>query len=155
MKRVFLILAFLVLGAGSAFGQTKEETMDFLVNEFKSFERKEYRFTEINFSPAGDAFTVRRNSKKHKDYALTFQLKDVEIYKVTVNHASGVNQFRLMVRTRGRDAYIGRNSHRYAGALKVSPNMDNERKCLALERAFARLTMLTTGRKYLFYDQIK
>jgi hypothetical protein len=152
MNRAFIILALLILASGSAFGQTKEETMAFLVNEYRSFERRDYQFTEIKFPPAGDAFSVRRNSKKHRDYALTFQLKDVEIYKVTVNHANGVNQFRLMVRTRGRDVYIGKNSHRYAGALKISPSMDNERKCMALERAFARLTTLSTGRKYLFYD---
>lgn len=155
MKHLFLILACLILGSGSAFGQTKEETMDFLVNEFKSFERKDYQFTEIKFSPAGDAFTLRRNSKKRKDYALSFQLKDVEIYRVTVNHANGINKFRLMVRTRGRESTIGQNSRPYMGALKISPTMDNERKCLALERAFARLTTLTTGRKYLFYDPVK
>jgi hypothetical protein len=28
--------------------------------------------------------------------------------------------------------------------------MDNEGKCQALERAFTRLTVLTTGRKFLF-----
>lgn len=155
MKRVFIVLALLILGSGCAFAQTKEETMDFLVNEFKSFERRDYQFTEIRFSAAGDTLTLRRNTKKHKDYALTFQLKDVEIYKVTVNHANGVNQFRLMVRTRGRDVHIGKNSQRYVGAIKITPSMDNERKCLALERAFARLTMLTTGRKYLFYDPVK
>jgi hypothetical protein len=87
--------------------------------------------------------------------ALTFQLKDVEIYKVTVNHANGINQFRLMVRTRGKESSIGQNSRPIAGAVKISPTMDNERKCLALERAFARLTTLTTGRKYLFYDSFK
>lgn len=155
MKRLLIILALLLLGPVSAFAQTKEETMDFLINEFKSFERRDYHFTELKFSPAGDAFTLRRTSRKRKDYALTFQLKDVEIYKITINHANGINQFRLMVRTRGRDVYIGRNNLRYAGALKISPTMDNERKCLALERAFARLTMLTTSRKFLFYDTIK
>ncbi len=155
MKRLFLMLACLILGSGSAFGQTKEETMDFLVNEFKSFERKDYQYTEIKFSPAGDAFSLRRNSKHRNGYALTFQLKDVEIYKVTVNHANGINQFRLMVRTRGRESSIGQNSRPIAGAVKISPTMDNERKCLALERAFTRLTTLTTGRKFLFYDSVK
>jgi hypothetical protein len=155
MKRICIILAFLTLGPLSAFGQTKEETMDFIVSEFKSFERKDYHAIEANFSPAGDTFTLKRRDPKHKDFALSFQMKDVEVYKVTVNHPNGIDQYRLMVRPRGRDGCIMKNSVRITTTVKLGPTMDNENQCRALERAFARLTTLTTARKYLFYEPVK
>ena len=152
MKRSAIILPLLLLGPMAAPAQTREETIEFLKGEFKSFESKEYMYKDISFSPAGDAFTLRRSSQGKKDYVVTFQLKDVEVYKVTVNHANGIDKHALIVRNRGRDTHIMKDGYTFKGGLKITPNMENERKCLALERAFTRLTMLTTGRTFLFYD---
>jgi uncharacterized protein YkuJ len=155
MKRALALLALLWLCPWSAFAQTKDETINFIKSEYRSFEKQEYMYKEIYFSPAGDAFTLRRSAQKRKDYLITFQLGDVDIYMVTVNHPNAVNQYRLMVRTRGREGSIAKDGSRFVGELKISPSINNEKKCLALERAFTRLTTLTTGRKFLFYDPVK
>jgi uncharacterized protein YkuJ len=151
MKVLVFILAALLLGPLPARAQTREETIEFLTSEYRAFESRGYLFKEITFSPAGDSFTLRRSAQGEKGYVISFNLKDVEIYKVTLNHANGINKFQLMVRARGRDAVISKDGNPVKMPLKISPAMDNERKAQALERAFTRLTALTTGRKFLFY----
>jgi len=158
MKSSAIILALLLLGPVAAPAQTREETIEFITSEFKAFESKEYTYKDMTFSPSGDTFSIRRSSQGEKDFVLTFPLKDVEIYKVTLNHPNGINKFQLMVRNRGRDTSIQKDGHAFQssakGALKITPAMENEKKCLALERAFTRLTLLTTSRKFLFYDPV-
>jgi len=150
MKQLYAILAFLFLLPASALAQTREETVDFITSEYKAFESDPYRFREITFSPSGDAFTLYRVAHGKKAYSVTFKLKDVEIYKVTINHANGINKHQLMVHLRGWAPRMMKNGAPFKGTMKITPAMENQRKCLALERAFARLTELTTGRKPLF-----
>ena len=154
MKRTELLLAILLLGPVVAQAQSKEETIEFIKSEFKAFESKEYMYKDLSFSPAGDAFTIRRSAQGDKDYLIQFNLKDVEIYRVTINHGNGINKHALIVRNRGRETNLGKDGFTFKGGFKITPNMENEKKCLALERAFTRLTMLTTDRKFLFYDPV-
>lgn len=174
MKHFAITLVLMLLGPAFAPAQTREETIEFITSEFKAFESKEYMYKDMTFSPSGDSFTIRRSSQGDKDYVLTIPLKDVEIYKVTLNHANGINKFQLMVRNRGRETSILKDGYKFQsgpkpgpgreggasdsysskGGLKITPAMENEKKCLALERAFIRLTMLTTSRKFLFYDPV-
>lgn len=151
MKFLRFILLSLLLCPMPGMAQTKEETIDFLTTEYRAFESRGYLFKELTFSPAGDAFTLRRSAQGEKGYVITFNLKDVEIYKVTLNHANGVNKYQIMVRTRGRDTNLRKDGNLVRTPLKISPAMENEKKAQALERAFTRLTALTTGRKFLFY----
>lgn len=150
MKAWLLVLVCFFLAPWYAPAQTREETIGFIVSEYRSFESREYKYKEITFSPAGDTFTIRRAAQGDKDYVVTFNLKDVEVYKVTINHANGINQHQLMVRNRGSETSIGRDGSTFKGAVKITPTIDNENKILALERAFTQLTLLTTGRKPLF-----
>jgi hypothetical protein len=150
MKPLCAILAFLILLPASGLAQTREETVDFIIGEYKAFESDPYRYREITFSPSGDAFTLYRVAHGKKAYEVTFKLKDVEIYKVTINHANGINKHQLMAHLRGWAPRMTKNGAPLKGPLKITPAIENENKCLALERAFARLTTLTTGRKVLF-----
>jgi hypothetical protein len=150
MKRFSIILVFLLLGPLAVFGQTKEETMAYITSEFKSFETPDYIFAELAFSPSGDAFTIRRKSKGKKEYVITIPLKTADVYMVTLNHANGINKHYLVARSLGKDTLIAKDGAHVRGDFKITPAMDNEGKCQALERAFTRLTVLTTGRKFLF-----
>ena len=107
MKAWLLVLVCFFLAPWYAPAQTREETIGFIVSEYRSFESREYKYKEITFSPAGDTFTIRRAAQGDKDYVVTFNLKDVEVYKVTINHANGINQHELMVRKPGQ-----RDQHR-------------------------------------------
>ena len=147
MRFWIAVLVCFFLSPYFACAQTRDDAVTYIVDEFKSFESREYKYTEVAFSPSGDAFTLRRKHQDNKDYVLTFNLKDVDIYKVTVNHPNGINLHQLMVRPRGPAAGITRDGATFKGAVKMSPATENEPKILALERAFARMTELATGRK--------
>ena len=147
MKLWIAVLVCFFLSPYFACAQTRDETVAYIVSEFKSFESREYKYTEVAFPPSGDTFTLRRKAQGDKDYVLTFSLKDVDIYKVTLNHPNGINQHQLMVRPRGPAAGITKDGATFKGVLKMSPATENESKILALERAFARMTELATGRK--------
>jgi uncharacterized protein YkuJ len=149
MKPFLVFLALLCLCPWYAFGQSKDETIDFLTSEYRAFESRGYIYTELTFAPKGDSFTLKRVKDRGKDYLVSFNLRDVEIYQVTINSANGISKHQIMVRNRGRDTGIQKDGRNYTGVLKISPAMDNEKKCEALERAFNRLIALTTGRKYL------
>ena len=154
MNRFCISLVFLLFCPRLGMAQTRDETVNFIIDEFKSFERKDYQYTELGFSANGDTFTMRRNTPRHKGRALSFQLKEVEIYTATVPRPDKMTLFTLMVRNRGRDGYLQKNSLRFAGTVKLLPSTGDERQYRALERAFARLTALSTGRKFLFYESI-
>jgi uncharacterized protein YkuJ len=150
MKRLLIVFALLLLGPLGAFAQTKEETIAFITSEYRSFEGLGYTYKQVAFSPGGDAFTLRRTAQGRKEYVVTFRLKDVDIYKVTLNHANGINRHQLMVRPRGAEPNMARDGFSFKAPMKITPAMEDERKCQALERAFTHLTTLTTGRKFLF-----
>jgi hypothetical protein len=151
MKFLVFLLVLLSLAPLPAAAQSREETIDFLISEYRAFESRGYQFKAIAFSPAGDSFTLRRSAYGERGYQVSFNLKDVEIYKVTLNQANGINKYQLMVRSRGRDTSMTKDGNIVKTPLKISPAMENEKKAEALERAFTRLTVLTTGRKFLFY----
>lgn len=155
MQRFRSVLALLILGPMFGFAQSREEIVKFIVDEYKSFEKRERIYNEIQFSPQGDSFRLIRSTKAHNKATVVFQLKDVDIYRVVHNKADGVNQFQLLVGPRGREASLQANGKKALEPLPLTPRTRNGMKCLALERAFTRLTALTTDRKFLFYDPFK
>ena len=152
MNRFGKILAVLLLGPALAWAQTREETVDFIVKEFRSFERRDRVYSEIQFSPRGDSFKLVRSTPAHHQGTVEFQLKDVDIYRVTHNKPNCVNSYQLLVSPRGREAGVQKNGKKAQETVAITPRTRNGRKCLALERAFTRLTQLTTDRKFLFDD---
>lgn len=155
MKRYAAVLAFLLLCPLVGFAQTKEpskeelknELVSYITGEFKSFESASYSFKEISFSQNGDAFTLKKVAQGEPEVAISFQLKNVDIYKVTTRPASGVEKHYLLVRSRGRDTSLTKNGQHHIGDYKLTPSIDNGMKIQAMERAFNRLITLTTTRK--------
>jgi hypothetical protein len=74
----------------------------------------------------------------------------VDIYKVTIHHANGIDKHQIMVRVRGLGPRLVRDGSTSWTPMKITPAMEDEKKCDALARAFTRLITLTTGRKFLF-----
>ena len=133
-----------------AFGQSKQETIDFIISEFKSIENNTYVFKDVTFSQGGAIFTFRRYRPGKPDKAVVIDLKDVDIYRVAIHHANGADFYNLDVRSLGRDGNFMANGLKYNGTWTLLGRIDSERKARALEKAFLRLTELTTGRKDLF-----
>lgn len=150
MVRYFLIILLLGLGPAALRGQTREETMNYIVDEFKSLENRTYTIREITFSPSADSFTFRRSRQGRKESGTTLKLAQVDIYCVTVHRANGIDHFNLVARSRGRDGVMLANGVKYQGAMPLIGTIENEKKVRSLEKAFARLTALVTGRKELF-----
>ena len=150
MGRFLLLGSLLWLGPVALLAQSREETMNYIVSEFKSLDSKTYTGREIAFSSSGDSFTFRRNRLGKPEKGTTFQLAKVDVYCVTLHRPRGIDRFRLMVRSRGKDGIFLANGVNFQGELPLASYCDNERKMRALEKAFLRLTTLVTGRKELF-----
>ena len=150
MNRYLNIFSFLLLTPVVLFSQTREETADFIIKEFKSLENKTYFMTEVAFSPTGDTFTLRRRRQNRPDKGLVIPLKHVDIYCRPTHHATGVDSYDLVARSRGRDGLITLNGLAFHGTVNLVGGSQDAWKIRALERAFVHLTALVGGRKELF-----
>jgi hypothetical protein len=81
---------------------------------------------------------------------LVIPLKNVDVYCCPTHHATGIDSYSLVVRSRGRDGLMTINGLAYHGTVSLVGRSHDERKFRALERAFAHLTALIGGRKELF-----
>ena len=150
LSRSLPVLVFAALCCASGFAQTREETMEFLTTEIKSYETRAYHIPEVKFSASGDTFTIRRGLVAKRLRTLIIPLKHVDIFTVRVRQPNGVDSYNLVARTRGRDQPITVNNAAFTGTENIIGRIENRRQAQALERAFARLIELTTGRKALF-----
>ena len=149
MNRFLASLSFLLLAQPALFGQSRDETANFIIQEIKSLETKTYIVTEVAFSAPGDVFTFRRRRVGWPDKGLIIPLANADIFCSTYHRADGVNRYTLVVRSRGRDGLITVNGLHYRGTVNLVA-MEDERKAKALERAFAHMAALVGGRKELF-----
>lgn len=150
MHRAARILPFILLVPTLAQAQTREATMQFITDEFKALGSFTYAVREASFSPDGATFTFRHGHQGHPAKATVIPLAKVDVYCVTVHRANGVDHYNLMVQSRGRDGDFLLNGLRFNGkALLIGP-LQNERKARSLEKAFAHLTALATGRENPF-----
>ena len=70
----------LVLGSGSAFGQSKQATINYIIDTIKSLESTTYTVKEVFFlSPDGSVFTIRKQVSGKKERKLVIPLKDVDV----------------------------------------------------------------------------
>ncbi len=143
-----LVLAALCWTGGSA--QTKEETMEFITRELRSYETRTYLIREAGFNASGDTFTIRRGLVAKRQRTLVIPLKNVDIFTVRIRQGSGVDSYNLVARTRGRDQPITVDNGLFYGTQNIIGRIENKRQALALEKAFGRMIELTTGRKSLF-----
>jgi len=150
MNQFMKALAIAAITCLSAFGQSKEETMEFITREIKSFETRWYLIREVSFSPSGDTFTIRRGVVGRPERSLVIPLKNVDIYAQRIRHGNGTESWNLAVRCRGKDEPILVNNLSYNGTEHIIGRIENKSQAMALQRAFARLTTLATGRKELF-----
>ena len=149
MVRFPKLLPFLFLSQLVLFGQSREETADFIIKEIKSLEDKTFVVADASFSPTGDTFTFRRRHHGKPDKGVVLPLKNVDIY-CCPTHVGGSDYFKLVARSRGRDGLMTLNGLAFHGSVSLVGRSQDERKMKALERAFLHMTALAGGRKELF-----
>jgi len=152
MRSMMKILIFITLSPLLAFGQSKEEIAGFIISELKSYELRTHPIKEVAFNASGDTFTFRHAMQGNRERSLVVPLNNVDIYAVKKHHRGGISTFRLLVRCRGLNQNITLNGLAFHGTEVLVPDMENEKQAKALERAFAKLTTLTTGRKFPFWE---
>ena len=150
MARILPSLVLASLSWAGGFAQTREETMEYITREIKSYETRTYLIREAGFSANGDTFTIRRGLVAKRVRTLIIPLKNVDIFAVRVRQGNGIDSYNLAVRTRGRDLPITVDNGAFTGTENIIGRIENRRQAMALEKAFGRLIELTTGRKNLF-----
>jgi hypothetical protein len=144
-------LVLLFGAAVSGFSQTREETIEFITREIRSYESRTFAIRELAFQENGAVFKIRRGpSGGGPDKTLLIPLKNVNIFAARIRNPSGTETYNLAVRCRGKDQPITVNNLVYHGNENIIGRIPDRRQALALERAFAHLTELTTGRRDLF-----
>jgi hypothetical protein len=146
LKVTLLLFGCFSLGSG----QTREATIDFILREIKSYDSRSFSIEEASFSQEGDIFRLRTRVVGFPDRTLEIPLKNVNIFARKIRRTDGLESYNLRVRCRGRDASILVNTLSYRGCENIIGRIEDRRQAEALERAFAHLTELTTGRKDLF-----
>jgi hypothetical protein len=145
------VLPLLFICPLALLAQAKNDTEKYIIDEIKSLESRNYFIRDIAFSPSGDTLTlVRGRSDKAGDKGTVIPLAKVDIYCVTVHRANGIDHYNLVARSRGREGNFILNGVKFNGVTNLVGMVQDERKAKALEKAFNRLTVLTTGRKELF-----
>lgn len=131
--------------------QTKVETMDFIVKEFKIFERDEHIIKELAFSEDGSVFTFKSYVPTKPERKLTIPLKEVDIYTVRKKGADGQPRYSLVVESKGRAGRFKLNERNISGVHTILKNAQNPRRLEGLVKAFSHLVMLDNkGVKPLF-----
>jgi hypothetical protein len=138
------------LGHLALFGQSRDETADFIIKEMRSLEDKTFFMTDISFSPSGELFTLRRRHQGKPDKSVVLSLKQVDIYCCPTHHAGGSDFYKLVARSRGRDGQFTVNGLTFHGSVNLVGRSLDKRKMKALERAFGHMAALAGGRKELF-----
>ena len=150
MNQIARLIPFLFLAPVAVLGQSREETMKYIIDELRSMESRAYTLREVSFSPSGDTFTYKRQRNGLPDKGTVIPLAKVDIYCVTVHRATGIDYANLVVRPRGKDGEFIANGFKTKGTMSLIGRIEDEKKVQALEKAFAHLTRLVTGRKDLF-----
>jgi hypothetical protein len=150
MRQILKVTLLLFSCFSLGFGQTREATIDFILREIKSYDSPAFAVEETSFSQEGDLFKLRTRVVGFPDRTLEIPLKNVNIFARKIRRADGLESYNLRVRCRGRDASILVNTLKYRGYANILGRIEDRRQAEALERAFAHLTELTTGRKDLF-----
>jgi hypothetical protein len=140
-------LAVIAAGGLGLCGQTREATIEFISREIRSLETRTRLIPEAAFSQDGATFSLRRRELGGPERALVVPLAHVDIYAVRVRVPVGPEHYDLVLRCRGREAAIQVNALAFNGRETLLGGIESRRQALALERAFAHLTGLTTGRK--------
>lgn len=150
MNNLIKLVPFLCLSQMFALAQSKEETINFLVSEFKSFEDRTFTIREFTFSPGGDTFTMKQGRQTKGDKGVVVPLKNVDIYCVPTHKPNGVDVYRIVIQSRGVNGMFMVNGVNFLGTYPIAGKIENERKAKALEKAFNHLIALVTDRKPLF-----
>ena len=151
MNRITGLLLPLLLASGLLRAQSKEETMQYILDEFKSLESLDYTVRNIAFSASGDSFSFTRQHRGGSEQGCVVPLAKVDIYAVTVHRANGVDYMNLLVRARGKEGDFMENGLRRMGTMALVVHIEDERKVKSLAKAFNHLIHLVTGRKDLFH----
>jgi hypothetical protein len=145
---------FLMLGI-SLFGQSKPETVEFIIREMKSCENDVLEMKDVDFSDGYGTCKIKTGVPGQlNEKSLEFTLSEVDIFTSTKIVKTGKDEYiyvySLLASPRGRNGGIRKNLSRNAGTEIILQNILNGEKVKGLELAFAHLTELITGQRKLF-----
>lgn len=140
IKLSLIVLAFGLV----AMAQTKVETIDFIIKEFRVFERDEHIIKNISFSEDGSVFNFKSYVPPKPERKLTIPLKEVDIYTIWQLGANGTRRYSLVVESKGRAGRFQVNDRNVFGVRTILKDARNPQRLEALAKAFAHLTMLDT-----------
>lgn len=149
-KLVRQLMMIFTLGL-SLFAQSKQETMDYLVRELKSFEKDTFLVKEVSFSGDGSILTYRTYVPTTPERKLTLPLKDVNIFMTCRTNSKGPYTYDLVVETKNRTGRFQINDRNVFGTKRIIKGELNQNRIKALEKAFSHLSMLVgDGKEPLF-----
>jgi hypothetical protein len=154
----YCLLFILWLSVCPLLGQSKNETISFIINEMKSCENDQLELRDIDFSDNGNLCKIRVSMlNQFSEKSIELSLKDVDIYSVTKIIRLGVDEqvyvYSLVASPRGRNGAIRRNMTTIMGMEVILHNIPNAHKVNCIELAFRHLTELITGKPKVFKTQ--
>jgi len=159
MLRYFALLLISLTFEFSLFGQSKIETVEFIIREMKSFGNDAQEIKEIEFSDNGSLCKIKTAVPgQMNEKTLEISLSEVDIFACTKIVKMGTDEYvylySLLASSRGRNGQIRKNLSKRSGTEIILQNTLNGQKIKGLESAFAHLTELVTGQKKTFKPTI-
>ena len=155
MHRTSAILVLFFLFGGSLFGQSKPETVEFIIREIKSCENDVLEVKDVDFSDSYGTCKIKTGIPGQlNEKSMEFTLSEVDIFTSTKIVKTGKDEYiyvySLLASPRGRNVGIRKNLSRNTGTEVILQNILNGEKIKGLESAFAHLTELITGQRKSF-----
>ena len=162
MLRAFAILAILSCSGAIGSAQTKEETMDFIVQELQAAETGNYVVKEVKFTNNGSTILYKTLIPGNRERIMEINLKDVNIFMKTIRDIKDNKDVKLnrdmqfcnlMIESRGKKSGFKINGQTPPQPKKILENILNDRKVKELEIAFNHLISLVSERKPIVFDK--
>ena len=136
-------------------GQSKAETIEYLIREMKSFSNDRLEVKEVEFSDDTASCKIKTAVPGQIDErTLEFSLSEADVYASTkiikMPNEDYVYSYSLLVSSRGASGGLRKNISRINGTEAIVQNVLNYQKIKGVESAFTHLAELVTGHKRTF-----
>ena len=122
--------------------QTAQETMTYIVQEFKSYETESHLIKDVQFSANGSVFEFKSYIPVTPEVKISIPLAQVHIFVTNKSTDTGLHRYDLVVESKGRKGKFQVNGNNTSGIHFLLKGVSNKKRVQSLQKAFAHLTSL-------------